>query len=51
MISAIVAVTILGISSLVLDRGYVFSAPDGIVEVGQPIPVEPLDTVIVVAAR
>jgi hypothetical protein len=51
MISAFVAVAILGTSSFVLDRGYLFSAPMGIVEVGQPTLVQPLDAVVVIAKR
>jgi len=51
MISAVVAFAIFGISALVLDRAYLFSAPDGIVEVDQPTPVETLDAVIVTAQR
>ncbi len=51
MISAILAVAILGITALVLDRAYLFSAPGGIVEVDQPIPVEPLDEIVVTARQ
>jgi len=46
MISAFVAVAILGFSALVLDRGYLFSAPSGIVEVDQPTTVEALDEIV-----
>ena len=49
MISAFVAVAILGFSALVLDRGYLFSAPSGIVEVDQPTTVEALDEIVVTA--
>ena len=49
MISAFVAVAILGISALVLDRAYLFSAPGGVVEVDQLIPVEALDEIVVIA--
>ena len=51
MMSAIVALAILGISALVLDRGYLFSAPAGVVNVGQPTPIETLDEIDVVATR
>jgi len=51
MMSAIVALAILGISALVLDRGYLFSAPAGVVNVGQPTPIESLDEIIVTASR
>lgn len=51
MISALAAVAIFGTSALVLDRGYLFSAPGGVVEVGQLSPVEALDEVIVTAGR
>jgi hypothetical protein len=49
MISAFVAVAILGMSALVLDRGFLFAAPAGVVEVDQPTMVEALDEVIVTA--
>lgn len=49
MISAFVAFAILGISALVLDRGYLSSAPGGIVEVDQLTTIEALDEVIVTA--
>jgi hypothetical protein len=49
MISAFVAVAILGISALVLDRAYLFSAPDGIVEVEQLSTVVALEEIIVIA--
>lgn len=49
MISAFVAIAILGITALVLDRGYLVSAPAGVVEVAQPVPVEALDEVVVTA--
>ena len=51
MISAFVAVAILGMSALVLDRGFLFSAPGGVVEVRQLTPVESLDEIVVTAAR
>ncbi|MEX0733540.1 MAG: hypothetical protein WD944_12600 [Steroidobacteraceae bacterium] len=47
MISAFVAFAILGISALVFDRAYLFSAPDGVVEVDQPTPIEALDEIVV----
>lgn len=51
MISAFVAFAILGISALVLDRAYLFSAPGGVVTVGQPTPLEALDEIVVVAQQ
>ena len=51
MISAFVAVAILGISALVLDRGYLFSAPSGVIEVDQPTPIDALDEVVVTVDR
>jgi hypothetical protein len=51
MISALVAVAILGISALVLDRGYLFSAPAGVVKIDQPSLVVELDEVDVIAHR
>jgi hypothetical protein len=51
MISAFIAVAIFGFSALVLDRGYLFSAPDGVVEVAAPTLVEALDEVTVTAGR
>ena len=51
MISAVVAVAILGISALVLDRAYLFSAPGGVVQVDQPTPIEALDEVVVRSGR
>ena len=51
MISAFIAVAIFGFSALMLDRGYLFSAPDGVVEVAAPTLVEALDEVTVTAAR
>ena len=51
MISALVAVSIIGITALVLDRAYLFSAPSGVIEVDQPTPIEALDEVSVVASR
>ena len=50
-ISAVVAVAILGISALVLDRAYLFSAPAGIVEVGKLSPALTLKEVIVEGKR
>ncbi len=47
MISAVVAVAILGISALVLNHAYLFSAPSGVVEVDQLTPVEALDEIVV----
>ena len=51
MISAFVAVAILGMSALVLDRGFLFAAPGGVVEVTQLTPVESMDEIVVTAAR
>jgi hypothetical protein len=51
MISAVVAFAILGISALVLDSAYLFSAPAGVVRVGQPTPVEALDEIVVIARQ
>jgi hypothetical protein len=51
MMSAVIALAILGISAVVLDRGYLFSAPDGVVEVGKPTPVETLEEIDVIAKR
>jgi hypothetical protein len=51
LISAFAAFAILGIGALVLDRGYVCSAPPGVVEVGRLTPVQTLDEIVVVAAR
>ena len=51
LISAFFAFAIIGISALVLDHAYLFSAPGGVVQVGQPTPVEALDEVTVVASR
>jgi hypothetical protein len=47
LISAFVAIAILAISASVLDRAYLFSAPDGVVQVGRLSPVESLDTIVV----
>ena len=49
MISAFVAVAILGVSALVLDRGYLLSAPGGVVEVEQLTPVVALEAIVVTA--
>jgi hypothetical protein len=51
LISAAIAFAIVGICALVLDRGYLFSAPAGVVEVAQVSPVQPLDEVTVVGDR
>ena len=51
MISALVAVAILGITALVLDRGYLFAAPPGVVKVEKLTTVEPLDEVDVIAQK
>jgi hypothetical protein len=51
MIAAIVAFAILGISVLVMDQGYLFSAPAGVVQVEKPAPIEALDEVDVVGTR
>ena len=51
MISAFVAVALFAITALVLDRAYLFSAPNGIVEVEQPTLIQALDEVTVIAAR
>jgi hypothetical protein len=51
LISAFFAFAILGVSALVLDHAYLFSAPGGVVQVGQPTPVEALDEVIVIARQ
>jgi hypothetical protein len=50
-IGALVAVAILAISAFVLDRAYLFSAPDGVVEVDQPTPVTALDEIVVSGQR
>ena len=49
MISALVAVAILGISAFVLDRAYLFSAPVGVVEIEQLSTVVALEEIIVLA--
>ncbi len=51
MISAFVAFSILGITALVLDRAYLFSAPAGTVEVDQLTPVASLDEIVVTVNR
>ncbi len=51
MISAVVAVAILGLSALVIDREYLFSAPGAVVEVGRVTPIQPLDEIVVSANR
>jgi hypothetical protein len=52
-ISAVVAVAILGLSGLVLDRAHLFSAPAGIVEIGELTPVKALalEAIVVTAKR
>jgi len=50
-IGAVAAVAILAISALVLDRGYLFSAPSGVIEIKQLTPVTALDEVVVAADR
>jgi hypothetical protein len=50
-IGAVVAIAILGIAVLVLDRGHLFMAPDGVIEVGQVAPVTALDEVVVSGDR
>ena len=51
MISAVFAVAMFATSALVMDRAYLFSAPGGIVEIGQLTPLEALDEIIVIAHR
>ncbi len=51
LISAIVAVAILGISALVVDREYLFSAPSGVIEVDRVTPIQALDEIVVSANR
>ncbi len=51
MISAFVAVAIISISALVLDRAYLFSAPGGVVEVAPLSPVEALDEIVITAKQ
>lgn len=51
MISAFVAVSILGITAFVLDRAYLFSAPAGTIEVDQLTPVSALDEIVVTVNR
>ena len=51
MISAFVAISILGITALVLDRAYLFSAPAGTIEVDQLTPVSALDEIVVTVNR
>jgi hypothetical protein len=50
-IGALIAVAILGICALVLDRAYLFSAPVGVVEVDQPTLVTSLDEIVVSGKR
>jgi hypothetical protein len=47
MISAVIAIAILGVCALVFDRAYLLSAPGGVVEVDEPIPVSALDEIVV----
>ena len=51
MISALLAFAILGVSAFVLDRGYLFSAPAGVVKVEKLTSVETLDEVDVIAQK
>ena len=51
MMSAVIALAILGISAVVVDRGYPYSAPVGVIKVGHPTPIESLDEIIVTASR
>ncbi len=51
MMSAVFALAILGISAVVVDRGYPYSAPVAVIKVGHPTPVESLDEIIVTASR
>ena len=51
MMSAVIALAILGISAVVLDRGYPYSTPVGVIKVGQPTPIESLEEIIVTANR
>jgi hypothetical protein len=50
-IGAAVAIAILGMAVLVLDRGHLFLAPGGVVEVEQLTPVTALDEVVVSGDR
>ena len=50
-IGAVVAFAILAMSALVLDRGYLFSAPGGVIEIKQLTPVTALDEVVVTGDR
>lgn len=51
MISALVALSILGIGAFVADYGHPFAAPVGVVEVGPITPVTTLDEIVVIALR
>ena len=51
MMSAVIALAILGISAVVVERGYPYSAPVAVIKVGHPTPVESLDEIIVTASR
>jgi hypothetical protein len=51
MISAIAAFAIVGISALVLDRAYLFSAPAGVVNVDRLTLVQTLDEIVVSARQ
>ena len=50
-IGAAVAIAILAVSALVLDRGYLFAAPGGVVEIKPLSPVTALDEVVVRAGH
>lgn len=49
LISAAIAFAILAIGALVFDRGYLFSAPAGVIEIARLTPVQQLDPVTVTA--
>lgn len=51
LISAFVAIAILAISAAVLDRAYLVSAPSGVIKVGRPTLVAPLDEIVVIARQ
>ena len=51
MISAFLAFAIIGTTALVLDQAHLFSAPHGVVQVGRPSPVQPLDEIVVSVKR
>jgi hypothetical protein len=50
-ISAVVAIAILGVSALVLDRAYLFSAPEGVVRIDPLTPVVTLEEIVVRGQR